>query len=304
MSHNLGYFSQVRHFVSNNNRLPIYFASMQNDIQRQILGAILLVLRPIARALLRVGVGYREFSEIAKTAFVETATTDYGLRGRPTNISRVAVMTGLTRKEVRRIRIKTDANEHTVVMKTTPVSQILHRWYTDEEFLTNTGEPMSLDFDGDGLSFTALVKKHGGDVPAGAMRTELNRINAIEETAAGKIQPTKRAAYNIELHDRLIGGLAGILYPAALNLAHNLEVDEGPDRWVNLAATSKYVRNSDRGRIMRISSDRIVEFVETIDDMYGAYETLYDQHDCNDEKLAVGVGIFYFEEDKSETDIF
>jgi len=300
----LGYFSQVRHFVSNNNRLPIYFVSMQDDIQRQILGAILLVLRPIARALLRVGVGYREFSEIAKTAFVETATADYGLRGRPTNISRVAVMTGLTRKEVRRIRIKTDAHEHTVVMKTTPVSQILHRWHTDDEFLTNTGEPMSLDFDGDGLSFTALVKKHGGDVPAGAMRTELNRIDAIEETAAGKFQPTKRAAYNIELHDRLIGGLAGILYPAALNLAHNLEVDEGPDRWVNLAATSKYVRNSDRGRIMRISSDRIVEFVETIDDMYGAYETLYDQHDGNDEKLAVGVGIFYFEEDKSETDIF
>ena len=90
---------------------------MQNDIQRQILGAILLVLKPLARALLRAGVGYREFSEIAKTAFVETATVDYGLRGRPTNISRVAVMTGLTRKEVRRIRTKSDASEQTVVLK-------------------------------------------------------------------------------------------------------------------------------------------------------------------------------------------
>ena len=80
---------------------------MQNDIQRQILGAILLVLRPLAKALLRVGVGYREFSEIAKIAFVQTATEEYGLRGRPTNISRVAVMTGLTRKEVKRVRDKT-----------------------------------------------------------------------------------------------------------------------------------------------------------------------------------------------------
>jgi hypothetical protein len=277
---------------------------MQNDIQRQVLGAILLVLKPIARALLRVGVGYREFSEIAKTAFVETATSDYGLRGRPTNISRVAVMTGLTRKEVRRIRIKTDASEHTVVMRTTPVSQILHRWYTDDEFLTDKGSPMSLDFDGDGLSFTALVKKYGGDVPAGAMRTELKRIDAIEETSTGKLMPTKRVAYNIDLYDRLVGGLAGILYPAALNLAHNLEVEEGPDRWANLAATSKYVRNNDRGRIMRISSDRIVEFVETIDDMYGAYETLYDQDRSADEKVAVGVGVFYFEENKSDTNVF
>jgi len=277
---------------------------MQSDIQRQVLGAILLVLKPIARALLRVGVGYREFSEIAKTAFVETATSDYGLRGRPTNISRVAVMTGLTRKEVRRIRIKTDASEHTVVMRTTPVSQILHRWYTDEEFLNDKGSPKSLDFDGNGLSFTSLVKKYGGDVPAGAMRTELKRIDAIEQNAAGQLSPTKRVAYNIDLHDRLIGGLAGILYPAALNLAHNLEVEEGPGRWVNLAATSKYVRKSDKGRIMRISSDRIVEFVETIDDMYGAYEALSSQDKGADDSVAVGVGVFYFEENKSETNIF
>jgi len=74
---------------------------MQNTMQRQILNALLVALRPLARALLRAGIGYREFAEISKSAFVDIATKDYGLRGRPTNISRVAVMTGLTRKEVR-----------------------------------------------------------------------------------------------------------------------------------------------------------------------------------------------------------
>ncbi|MFQ5549243.1 MAG: DUF6502 family protein, partial [Woeseia sp.] len=70
---------------------------MQDKIQRQILDALLVAIRPLARALLRVGIGYREFAEISKAAFVDIATKDYGLRGRPTNISRVAVMTGLTR---------------------------------------------------------------------------------------------------------------------------------------------------------------------------------------------------------------
>ena len=277
---------------------------MQNEIQQQILGAILLVLRPITRALLRAGVGYREFSEIAKTAFVETATKDYGLRGRPTNISRVAVMTGLTRKEVRRIRTKTDASEHTVVMKTAPVSQILHRWYTDNEFLTESGGPSDLNFDGEGVTFTLLVKKHGGDVPPGAMRTELIRMDALEITKDGMLRPIKRIAYNVELHDRLIGGLAGIIYPAALNLAHNLETESSSERWANLAATSRFVRSHDRGRIMRISSDRINEFVETIDDVYGAFEKNYDQVDADEDQKAVGVGVFYFEENKSDTDIF
>ena len=277
---------------------------MQNDIQRQILGAILLVLRPLAKALLRVGVGYREFSEIAKIAFVETATEEYGLRGRPTNISRVAVMTGLTRKEVKRVRDNTKASEQIVVMKTTPVSQILHRWYTDAEFLTEKGVPSALAFDGDGVTFTLLVKKYGGDVPAGAMRTELRRIDGISETSDGKLLPTKRIVYNIDLHDRLIGGLAGILHPAALNLAHNLNVDDDSDRWANMAATSKFVRESDRGRIMRISSDRMSEFVESIDDTYAAYEALYKNERGPSDERAIGVAVFYFEEDKSESDIF
>ena len=277
---------------------------MQDDIQRQILGAILLVLRPLSKALLRVGVGYREFSEIAKIAFVETATKEYGLRGRPTNISRVAVMTGLTRKEVKRVRDKTEASEHTIVMKTTPVSQILHRWYTDAEFLNEKGAPNALAFDGDGVTFTLLVRKYGGDVPAGAMRTELHRIDGLRETGDGLLLPTKRIVYNIDLHDRLIGGLAGILHPAALNLAHNLDVDDDSNRWANMAATSKYVRESDRGRIMRISSDRMNEFVESIDDTYAAYEALYENDRGPGDERAIGVAVFYFEEDKSKSDIF
>jgi Family of unknown function (DUF6502) len=276
---------------------------MQNNIERQILGAILLVLRPLARALLRAGVGYREFSEIAKTAFVQTATENYGLRGRPTNISRVAVMTGLTRKEVRRIRDKTDASEQTVVVKTTPISEILHRWYTDEQFVDSNGRPKELAFDGDGTTFTTLVRRFGGDVPPGAMRTELKRIDALKFSSDGKMSPTKRVAYNVELRDRLIGGLASIIYPATLNLAHNLEVADESERWANFAATSRSVRPSDKGRIMRISTDRINAFVESIDDMYGAYDTLYDKSESQDKLGAVGVGIFYFEDQSPKSEL-
>jgi len=277
---------------------------MENEVQHQILGAILLVLRPFAKALLRVGVGYREFSEIAKIAFVDTATNEYGLRGRPTNVSRVAVMTGLTRKEVKRLRDKSEASEHTVVMKTTPVSQILHRWFTDAEFLNEKGSPSALPYDGDGVTFSSLVKKHGGDVPAGAMRTELRRIDGIRETTDGLLIPTKRIVYNIDLHDRLIGGLAGILHPAALNLAHNLDVDDDSSRWANMAATSRFVRVSDRGRIMKISSDRMNEFVESIDDTYAAYEALNKNEVRPLDDRAIGVAVFYFEEDKSQSDVF
>ena len=71
-----------------------------------------------------------------------------------------------------------------------------------------------------------------------------------------------------------------------------------------MAATSKYVRESDRGRIMRISSDRMNEFVESIDDTYAAYEALYENDRGPGDERAIGVAVFYFEEDKSKSDIF
>ena len=79
---------------------------MEDNSKNRVLAALLKALRPVARILMKAGVGYREYAESSKSAFVEVATSDYGLRGRPTNISRGSVMTGLTRKEVKRLRDK------------------------------------------------------------------------------------------------------------------------------------------------------------------------------------------------------
>ena len=277
---------------------------MQDDIQRQILSALLVVMRPIARALLRAGIGYREFAEICKTAFVDVAGKDYGIRGRPTNISRVAVMTGLTRKEVRRIRDKAEMGDETGLVKLTPMGHVMHRWHTDNDFIDETGKPKVLDFDDGEVSFTTLVKRYGGDIPPGAMRTELKRVGAIEQTEDGKLLAVKRGVIGTENHERLVSGMAHVLYPAALTMAHNTQCDDAKDRWIHLSASTTAVRRNDLARVRRVSVDRAAEFIETIDDFLGAYETLYDEDSDHESDKAVGVGVFYFEEDKKETDVF
>ncbi len=269
---------------------------MQDRIQKNILKALLLFLKPIARALLNAGIGHREFAEISKTAFVDVATTDYGLRGRPTNISRVAVMTGLTRKEVRRIRDKSAAGEETLVVRSTPMAEILHRWFTDDEFQDKDGKPAVLEFEGGARSFAALVRKYGGDIPPGAMRTELKRIQAIEESESGALRILKRNVSGLDVHDRLIAGLARVLYPAAITLAHNTRPNSD-STWVFRCATTRYVRKDDIARLNRICSDRLAEFTESVDDLFAAYETLYEKDASNQPTKAVGVGVFYFEDD-------
>ncbi len=58
-------------------------------------------LRPLVHVLIRCGITWREFAEVARTAYVEVASTRFGKHGRPTNVSRTAMLTGLSRREVR-----------------------------------------------------------------------------------------------------------------------------------------------------------------------------------------------------------
>jgi hypothetical protein len=269
---------------------------MRNDIQQQILGAFLVTLRPIAKLLLRFGIGYREFSEVLKTAFVDVASNEYGLRGRPTNISRVAVMTGLTRKEVRRIRARIDLGQPSVSVKTTPLSEILHRWHAEADFLDSSGRPAILPFAGDGNSFSDLVKRFGGDIPAGAMRTELKRVGAVKELPNGRLEAINRTIHPKGSHEKLITALIHAVYPLVSTVAHNVDPAREGEPWAQLSTYSQSIRQSDVPRLRRISFDRLTEVAEAIDDLFMAYETLHEQDELPNAKSAVAVGVFYFEE--------
>jgi hypothetical protein len=269
---------------------------MQYDIQRQILGAFLIALRPVAKILLRFGIGYREFAEITKTAFVDVATSDYGLRGRPTNISRVAVMTGLTRKEVRRIREKIGSGDQSVVVKATPLSEILHRWHADSEFLDSHGRPAVLPFAGSVGSFSSLVKRFGGDIPPGAMRTELKRVGAVKEKENGALEVVSRTIHPEGAHEKLVTAVVHAVYPLISTVAHNVDPDREGEGWAQMSTYSQTIRKSDVPRLRRISFDRLSEVAESIDDLFMAYETLHETDKSANDQNTVAVGVFYFEE--------
>jgi hypothetical protein len=267
---------------------------MQDDTQKRILGAFLVVLRPIARILLRFGIGFREFSEIAKTAFVDVASSDYGLRGRPTNISRVAVMTGLTRKEVKRLRDKLSSGEDRLAVRSTPMCEVLHRWHAEEDFNDNCGRPAELPFAGKFPSFADLVRRYGGDIPPGAMRTELKRVGAIHEDDDGNLRVIRRSVRPALSHDSLIAALAHSAYPLLTNIAHNLVTENQGERWAQFTAFTQSVRKSDIRRLHRISFDRLENIVESFDDLFIAYESLHDAADDKEPCNTVAVGVFYF----------
>lgn len=270
-------------------------------MKERVLDAFLLVMRPVVRILLRYGIGYREFAEVVKTAFVDVSSSDFGIRGRPTNISRVAVMTGLTRKEVRRLRDKIAKGDSSISVKTTPFEEVLHHWHAKAEFNDESGRPLALSFvDGD-PSFTSLVKKFGGDIPAGAMRTEMKRVGVVREDESGKLSVIDRTFKSESDHETLVTVLVRSVYTMLSNVAHNTD-PERSDTWPHRVAHTQSLQSPDKRQLRRITKDRIVDFAESIDDIFIAYESLQDDREDQESKDTVAVGIYYFEERDKNAD--
>jgi len=268
---------------------------MKEKQQKTILSSFQLVLRPIIKVLLRYGIGYNEFAESVKLAYVDVGSTDFGIRGRPTNISRVAVMTGLTRKEVRRLRTKMESGDDSVAVKSTPITEILHRWHAESEYLDDRGRPASLPFTGTSGSFSSLVKKFGGDVPPGAMRTELNRVRAISEDAEGNISVQRRSFWPTDQTEKLESALVHHVYPLMSSVAHNTDPQNESDVMTQFATYSLDIEAQDRPRLRRMCSDRLTDMAESFDDLFIAYESSGIEPSSST-KAPIMVGLYYFEE--------
>lgn len=272
---------------------------MPSATQTKILEALYSAFRPLARAMLRSGLGYREFAEIAKAAFVNVALQDYGLRGRPTNTSRVAVMTGLTRKEVKRLRDREAAGETFEVKREVAPGAVLAKWYSDPDFIDDKGLPRTLNFSGDNGSFTDLVKRFGGDIPPGAMRTELVRVGAMEELPDGKLRALKPVFTPADLDDRLAVALELSLRRLAETILYNTDPTKQADVRVERTVTTKPMSEADLKRLRHMAKGRLEEFSGAMQEFFSTYESFFEETESAAGK-AIGVGVYYFEDEMSE----
>src|SRR5215470_6462243 len=112
-----------------------YFAaSMALASTDQVLQATQQWLKPLVHVLLSCGITWREFAELARTTYVEVATENFGKRGRPTNVSRTAILTGLARREVRKQRQLLGKSRPTPPGYVTKASLVLSAWHLDPDF--------------------------------------------------------------------------------------------------------------------------------------------------------------------------
>jgi hypothetical protein len=160
---------------------------MNDKHLKPLSAAVLRLLRPLVRILLRNGVSYSTFSDFVKWVYVDVAGKEFGIEGRKQSASRVSVITGLSRKEVMRVRQLSRPDDRASTEKYNRAARVIAAWRRDKNFLDGEGKPAPLPMAGPAVSFSALVKRFSGDVPVRATLDELIRVGAVERLEDGRV---------------------------------------------------------------------------------------------------------------------
>lgn len=194
------------------------------DFKSAIVEAASRALRPLARMLLASGLTFREFNALARRVFVSVATDEFGRGGRPTNVSRVSLMTGIARKEVKKLR--DELAEHDApapaLRKTTEATRLLSAWHETPGYQDAGGAPLAIPREGPAPSFAALHHEHGGDVPASTLEKDLVRTGAVGVGEDGHLRALTRYFMPLPLEAEAVDRAGDVLMAMGNTVTRNL----------------------------------------------------------------------------------
>jgi hypothetical protein len=168
---------------------------MSQSLKAAIQAAVLRMLEPLAKWLLEAGIGVGDLLTLVKIAYVRAAR-DQGRAsgaepGRP-NVSRIAVVTGLTRTEVTSILASAEADRPGDRGRQR-AERVLSGWWNDSAFQDETGAPAVLPLRGRGRSFAALVDRYSGErLLAASILDALLRVKAVRRLPDGRLKVLSR----------------------------------------------------------------------------------------------------------------
>jgi hypothetical protein len=261
----------------------------------QVLAATRQWLKPVIYILIRCGVTWREFSELARTTFVEVATKQFGKRGRPTNVSRTAVLTGLARRDVRKQREKLDATPDALSGYVTKASLVLTAWHLDPRFVDAKGKPLPLTFEGEGVTFATLVRHcSGGDVPLSTLLRELRTAGSIHQLPNGKWEPLTRSYLPHTIDENVIRLWGSGMADVASTYVHNLTRTAKMPARFERAAVNGRVAKSALPEFRKFLDQEGQAFLERLDAWLSEHEA---QTGAPDEQvIRLGVGMYQIQD--------
>lgn len=277
---------------------------MSENLKQHLHSALRVMMKPIIRILLRNGVTFKEFSGLCKSIYVETAAEEYGIRGRATNISRISVLTGIDRKEVKRIKDLLNSNDlaQTTQQSQDRITRLLTAWHHEELFIDADGKPLILPVEDGENSFYALSKQFGGDVPAQTLLKELLRLGLVKMHDEG-VEVLQRYYFPASSDPKALVRAGGVISELGETLFHNLyTVNEATKKSQAFAKFERRASNNNidpkvKKKFYEFLNKEGQDFLERADAWLSEHEITNEPQ--NNEKaipLRMGVSVFGFDQ--------
>lgn len=257
-------------------------------------------MEPLVRILIRNGVSYGEFAELIKTLFVEVAKRDFVIPNRKLSQSRVAILTGLSRKEVAKQLSIIAAGGIVAHSNLNRVNRVLTGWHVDPDFTGPYGLPVELPFeaDGDDLSFALLVRRYSGDMAPRAMLDELLRVGAVEKVVDGSYKALSRAYVPENLHPDGLERLGEVVRNFINTVEFNMEkTAQGAGRFERVVFADDGLRAELLPAFDKLLRVKCQQLLVELDNWLSTQEPTRPSSGKVLPRVKTGVGIYHYTEE-------
>lgn len=271
-------------------------------LKEQFAAAIRRMLRPVVRQLVAYGVTYPALDQMIRELYVETAEQDFALTHKRPTDSRVALMTGLNRKEIARLRHRTVSEGAAVEVEDTAITRVIGRWMGGPPFSDSRGRPKPLPYEGarKRATFSRLVKDRGVDVPVRSVLDELVRTAVAEIDDAGVVHLKQQAnvpAGDLEGKLTLLASDPGELFST---IVHNVENPEKP--WLQRKVVYDNIGSEALDELRESSRATGEEFIRRSNVLLSANDRDRTPDAPGGKRSRVVLGVYYYEETEEEAD--
>jgi Family of unknown function (DUF6502) len=277
---------------------PGYFSSdMPSASTDQVLEATQQWLRPLVHVLLSCGITWREFAELSRTTCVQVASENFGKRGRPTNVSRTAILTGLARRDVRKQRQLLAQAPKPLTGYVTKASLVLSAWHLNPKFRDKKGRPAILRVQGPGKTFSALIESAGGtDVKPSTLLKELVGAGAVRVRADGRLQALLRDYIPRSMDEQLIRLWGTVISDVATTYVHNLTCKQNASRRLERSAVNQRIPLSAVPEFVELLEREGQKFLERIDTWLTSQQRIGRAGKEAEQTLRLGVGLYQIQD--------
>ena len=277
-------------------------AKETGDDRTKALTAVEQMLEPLCTFMVRNGIGHKEANDIMKGAYLRAVNrNEFEVNGREPNVSRTAVLTGLSRKEIskrRRAPSEGRGDGHHLTTMSLP-ARLLAAWAHDAQFHNPDGTPAPLGFPDGEPGFASLLSKVGADLPPTALVSELVRCGSVVWDGSNRLRMVRQSYrplpsddYNCVRYGECVRDLQNTL----------LENMESSDNKVRLLERRAWTERLPSGSLEHFYT-MVENLAETLLVEADAWLTSADPQNCGEdidpslreaETVRAGVGVYVF----------